>query len=203
MSKSKSFLLVLKCIITFLFLVALIGAFFYLSSQTTTNIISEEGIAHTVGEWIYTKILHKDAATYTSTTWLVADLSIFKLAHICGNFLIGLFCFSFITSCFAFKKKKTLIEINLYCTLSWCLCFIHACLDELHQCLVDGRAEVFSIFDVGIDIIGFSVAIGISAFILLLARYHKLKKLKVAPEPPSKPKQSKNQINVKKLKKTV
>ncbi|MGN0814800.1 MAG: VanZ family protein [Candidatus Coproplasma sp.] len=62
------------------------------------------------------------------------------------------------------KLKPLLITL---CALL--LSFVYACFDELHQNFVNGRAA--TLYDVGIDAIGFTLMIAVSCAVYLLISY--------------------------------
>lgn len=125
------------------------------------------GNSNSVGEWIVgiLKIEIPEGETASSVP-IFAGLSIRKCAHIFLYMLLGATSFLFADSLvwlIGIQSGRAL----LYATLgAFAISFLYACFDEWHQWFVGGRTA--TVRDVGIDAIGFSIAIALCVCVRLL-----------------------------------
>ena len=128
------------------------------------------GVSNGVGEWLLGILsIEIPPGMSASNVPIVFGLTIRKLAHIFLYFLLGGTSFLFVATLpiKVAAKAKPAVSGGLALVIS----LIYACLDEVHQSFVPGRAA--QIQDVGVDAIGFCLAIVLcmaASYIVLVAR---------------------------------
>ena len=128
------------------------------------------GVSNGVGEWLLGILgIEIPPGMSASNVPIVFGLTIRKLAHIFLYFLLGGTSFL----CAATLPVKTAAKVRPAVSggIAFVISLLYACLDEIHQSFVPGRAA--QIQDVGVDAIGFCLAIAlcmVASYIVLSAR---------------------------------
>lgn len=125
------------------------------------------GASNGVGEWLLGLLgIEIPPGMSASRVPIIFGLNIRKLAHIFLYFLLGgtSFLFAAAIPIKAARKIKPAISGGIAIVIS----LLYACLDELHQYFVPGRAA--QLRDVGVDAIGFcfSVALCVAVWYTVL-----------------------------------
>ena len=128
------------------------------------------GASNGVGEWLLGLLgIEIPPGMSASRVPIIFGLNIRKLAHIFLYFLLGgtSFLFAATLPVKVAAKAKPAVSGGIALVIS----LLYACLDEVHQSFVPGRAA--QIQDVGVDAIGFCLAIALcmaTSYIVLAAR---------------------------------
>ena len=131
------------------------------------------GVSNGVGEWLLGILgIEIPPGMSASNVPIVFGLTIRKLAHIFLYFLLGGTSFLFAAT----LPVKTVAKVRPAVSggIAFVISLLYACLDEVHQSFVPGRAA--QIQDVGVDAIGFVLAIAlcmVASYIVLAARAKK------------------------------
>ena len=166
-SKTKSFLRPLLSILPML--AVMVGIFLFSGQQGEAS----AGVSNGVGEWLLGILgIGIPPGMSASNVPIIFGLTIRKLAHIFLYFLLGgtSFLFAATLPVKAAAKAKPAISGGIALVIS----LLYACLDEVHQSFVPGRAA--QIQDVGVDAIGFVLAIALcmaASYIVLAVRAKK------------------------------
>lgn len=137
----------------------------FIFSGQTGSISS--GASNAVGAWVLDILgIEIPEGQTASSVVIFAGLTIRSLAHIFLFSVLGIASFLFVLSLFNLKKKKSKFDILYFALFAFCISFLYACFDELHQLFIDGRTASFR--DVGFDSIGFVITILISTCITFL-----------------------------------
>ena len=163
-SKTKSFL---RPLLSALPMIAVMVGIFLFSGQPGE---ASAGVSNGVGEWLLGILgIEIPPGMSASNVPIVFGLTIRKLAHIFLYFLLGGTSFLFVAT----LPVKTAAKVRPAVSggLALVISLLCACLDEIHQSFVPGRAA--QIQDVGVDAIGFCLAIALcmaTSYIVLAAR---------------------------------
>ena len=155
---------IIKVVLTAIAMIAVMAIIFSFSGQ---NFEKSSSTSDSVAD-VVVDILDKEVppGETSSTVPIAFGLNTRKLAHVFLYMMLGVTSFLFSASVFGFKKPSFKLA-PLYISLSACaICFLYACLDELHQYYVGGRTASFG--DVGIDSIGYILMIALSCATYLL-----------------------------------
>lgn len=131
------------------------------------------GASNGVGEWLLGLLgIEIPPGMSASRVPIIFGLNIRKLAHIFLYFLLGGTSFLFAAT----LPVKTVAKVRPAVSggIALVISLLYACLDEIHQSFVPGRAA--QIQDVGVDAIGFVLAIALcmaASYIVLAARAKK------------------------------
>ena len=131
------------------------------------------GTSNGVGEWLLGILgIEIPPGMSASRVPIIFGLNIRKLAHIFLYFLLGgtSFLFAATLPIKATRNKRPAVSGGIALVIS----LLYACLDEIHQSFVPGRAA--QLRDVGVDAIGFALAIVLCTAIWYLALLVKEKK---------------------------
>lgn len=128
---------------------------------------------------IVEEVFHKEVPPGVSpdTVPLIFDFTIRNLAHIFLFACLGgssfLFCLSGLALSEAYgrglKEQHRRFRAPIAAVAALGFSFLYACLDEFHQSFVGGRSATLR--DIGIDAIGFCLAIGLVFAITALAEF--------------------------------
>ncbi|MCQ2441426.1 MAG: VanZ family protein [Clostridia bacterium] len=146
-------------IVSIILLVACMSVIFYLSSQTAEQ--SSEvsgGFTYKVFSLLYP---HFNEMSPDSQQQVIDNAMFYvrKTAHMSIYFVLGIFSYM------AFVSYNT-VKYSLRLLISFAVCFLYSCSDEIHQIFVDGRSG--EIRDVLIDSTGALAAIVIITLIVRL-----------------------------------
>ena len=131
------------------------------------------GTSNGVGEWLLGVLgIEIPPGMSASNVPIIFGLTIRKLAHIFLYFLLGGTSFLFAAT----LPVKTVAKVRPAVSggIAFVISLLYACLDEIHQSFVPGRAA--QIQDVGVDAIGFVLAIALCmvvSYIVLVVRAKK------------------------------
>ena len=128
------------------------------------------GVSNGVGEWLLGILgIEIPPGMSASNVPIVFGLTIRKLAHIFLYFLLGGTSFLFAAT----LPVKTVAKVRPAVSggIAFVISLLYACLDEVHQSFVPGRAA--QIQDVGVDAIGFVLAIVLIMTIWYFVVLHK------------------------------
>lgn len=128
------------------------------------------GVSNGVGEWLLGILgIEIPPGMSASNVPIVFGLTIRKLAHIFLYFLLGGTSFLFAAT----LPVKTVAKVRPAVSggIAFVISLLYACLDEVHQSFVPGRAA--QIQDVGVDAIGFVLAIVLIMIIWYFVVLHK------------------------------
>ena len=153
----------------FLMLAVMVVIFLFSGQQGEAS----AGTSNGVGEWLLGILgIEIPPGMAASNVPIVFGLTIRKLAHIFLYFLLGgtSFLFAAMLPIKAAKKIKPAVSGGIALVIS----LLYACLDEVHQSFVPGRAAQLQ--DVGVDAIGFALAIVLCTAIWYLTLLIKEKK---------------------------
>ena len=165
-SKTKSFL---RLLLSLPMLTVMVGIFLFSGQRGEAS----AGVSNGVGEWLLGVLgIEIPPGMSASNVPIVFGLTIRKLAHIFLYFLLGgtSFLFAATLPIKTAAKAGPAVSGGLALVIS----LLYACLDEIHQSFVPGRAA--QIQDVGVDAIGFCLAIALcmaTSYIVLAARAKK------------------------------
>lgn len=132
------------------------------------------GTSNGVGEWLLGVLgIEIPPGMSASNVPIIFGLTIRKLAHIFLYFLLGGMSFLFTAT----LPVKTAVKVRPAVSggIALVISLLYACLDEIHQSFVPGRAA--QIQDVGVDAIGFVLAIALCAGIWYLVQSIKEKQI--------------------------
>lgn len=144
----------------------MVGIFLFSGQQGEAS----AGVSNGVGEWLLGILgIEIPPGMSASNVPIVFGLTIRKLAHIFLYFLLGGTSFLFAAT----LPVKTVAKVRPAVSggIAFVISLLYACLDEIHQSFVPGRAA--QIQDVGVDAIGFCLAIAlcmVASYIVLSAR---------------------------------
>ena len=151
-------------------LAVMIGIFLFSGQQGEAS----AGVSNGVGEWLLGVLgIEIPPGMSASNVPIAFGLTIRKLAHIFLYFLLGGTSFLFAAT----LPIKTVVKAAgpaVSGGIAFVISLLYACLDEVHQSFVPGRAA--QIQDVGVDAIGFVLAIALcmaTSYIVLSARAKK------------------------------
>ena len=165
-SKTKSFL---RPLLSLPMLTVMVGIFLFSGQPGEAS----AGVSNGVGEWLLGILgIEIPPGMSASNVPIVFGLTIRKLAHIFLYLLLGGTSFLFAAT----LPVKTAAKVRPAISggLALVISLLYACLDEIHQSFVPGRAA--QIQDVGVDVIGFCLAIVLCmavSYIVLAARAKK------------------------------
>ena len=166
-SKTKIFLRPLLSILPMI--TVMVGIFLFSGQQGEAS----AGVSNGVGEWLLGILgIEIPPGMSASDVPILFGLTIRKLAHIFLYFLLGgtSFLFAATLPVKTAAKAKPAVSGGIALVVS----LLYACLDEVHQSFVPGRAAQLQ--DVGADAIGFVLAIALcmtASYIVLAARAKK------------------------------
>lgn len=154
----------LRSLLSVLPMLAVMIVIFLFSGQQGA---ASAGASNGVGEWLLGLLgIEIAPGMSASRVPIIFGLNIRKLAHIFLYFLLGgtSFLFAAAIPIKAARKIKPAISGGIAIVIS----LLYACLDELHQYFVPGRAA--QLRDVGVDAIGFcfSVALCVAVWYTVL-----------------------------------
>ena len=147
-------------------LAVMIGIFLFSGQQGEAS----AGVSNGVGEWLLGILgIGIPPGMSASNVPILFGFTIRKLAHIFLYFLLGGTSFLFAAT----LPVKTVAKVRPAVSggIAFVISLLYACLDEVHQSFVPGRAA--QIQDVGVDAIGFVLAIALcvaTSYIVLAAR---------------------------------
>ena len=150
-------------------LAVMVGIFLFSGQQGEAS----AGVSNGVGEWLLGVLgIEIPPGMSASNVPILFGLTIRKLAHIFLYFLLGgtSFLFAATLPVKTAAKAKPAVSGGIAFVIS----LLYACLDEVHQSFVPGRAA--QLRDVGVDAIGFCLAIVLcmaASYIVLAARAKK------------------------------
>lgn len=131
------------------------------------------GVSNGVGEWLLGILgIEIPPGMSASNVPILSGLTIRKLAHIFLYFLLGGTSFLFAATLPVKVAAKAGPAVSG--GIAFVISLLYACLDEVHQSFVPGRAA--QIQDVGVDAIGFCLAIALCmvvSYIVLAVRAKK------------------------------
>ena len=168
MDKSKQYI----CPFTLLslpMLTVMVGIFLFSGQQGEAS----AGVSNGVGEWLLgIRGIEIPPGMSASNVPIVFGVTIRKLAHIFLYFLLGgtSFLFAATLPVKVAAKAKPAVSGGIAFVIS----LLYACLDEVHQSFVPGRAAQLQ--DVGVDAIGFCLAVVlcmVASYIVLVVRAKK------------------------------
>ena len=151
-------------------LTVMVGIFLFSGQQGEAS----AGVSNGVGEWLLGILgIEIPPGMSASNVPIIFGLTIRKLAHIFLYFLLGGTSFFFAAT----LPIKTVAKAKLAISggIAFVISLLYACLDEIHQSFVPGRAA--QIQDVGVDAIGFVLAIALCAGIWYLVQLIKEKQI--------------------------
>ena len=164
-SKTKSFLRLLSLPM----LTVMVGIFLFSGQQGEAS----AGVSNGVGEWLLGILsIEIPPGMSASNVPILFGLTIRKLAHIFLYFLLGGTSFLFAAT----LPIKTVVKAGPAVSggIAFVISLLYACLDEVHQSFVPGRAAQLQ--DVGVDAIGFCLAVVlcmVASYIVLVVRAKK------------------------------
>lgn len=144
-------------------MLAVMVVIFLFSGQHGTG---SAGTSNGVGEWLFGILgIEIPPGMSSSRVPIIFGLNIRKLAHIFLYFLLGGASFLFAATLLikATRNKRPAVSGGIALVIS----LLYASLDEIHQSFVPGRAAQRR--DVGVDAIGFALAIVLCTVIWYLA----------------------------------
>ena len=144
-------------------MLAVMVVIFLFSGQHGTG---SAGTSNGVGEWLFGILgIEIPPGMSSSRVPIIFGLNIRKLAHIFLYFLLGGASFLFAATLLikATRNKRPAVSGGIALVIS----LLYASLDEIHQSFVPGRAA--QLRDVGVDAIGFALAIVLCTVIWYLA----------------------------------
>lgn len=150
-------------------LAVMVGIFLFSGRQGEAS----AGVSNGVGEWLLGVLgIDIPPGMSASNVPIIFGLTIRKIAHIFLYFLLGgtSFLFAATLPVKVAAKVRPAVSGGLALVIS----LLYACLDEVHQSFVPGRAA--QIQDVGVDAIGFCLAIALcmaASYIVLAVRAKK------------------------------
>ena len=147
-------------------LTVMVGIFLFSGQQGEVS----AGVSNGVGEWLLGILgIEIPPGMSASNIPIVFGLTIRKLAHIFLYFLLGGTSFLFAAT----LPVKTVAKVRPAVSggIAFVISLLYACLDEVHQSFVPGRAA--QIQDVGVDAIGFVLAIVLIMIIWYFVVLHK------------------------------
>ena len=147
-------------------LTVMVGIFLFSGQQGEAS----AGVSNGVGEWLLGVLgIEIPPGMSASNVPIVFGLTIRKLAHIFLYFLLGGTSFLFAAT----LPVKTVAKVRPAVSggIALVISLLYACLDEVHQSFVPGRAA--QIQDVGVDAIGFVLAIVLIMTIWYFVVLHK------------------------------
>lgn len=163
-----------KTLLSALPMVAVMVVIFLFSGQQGE---ASAGASNGVGEWLLGILgIEIPPGMAASNVPIVFGLTIRKLAHIFLYFLLGetSFLFAAMLPIKAVRRKKPAVSGGIALVIS----LLYACLDEVHQSFVPGRAAQLQ--DVGVDTIGFALAIALcTAIWYLIIIFGEIKQFRV------------------------
>ena len=160
----RKFVKIILCALPML--AVMVGIFLFSGQQGEAS----AGVSNGVGEWLLgilgIEILPGMSA---SNVPILFGLTIRKFAHIFLYFLLGGTSFLFAAT----LPVKTVAKVRPAVSggIAFVISLLYACLDEVHQSFVPGRAA--QIQDVGVDAIGFVLAIVLIMTIWYFVVLHK------------------------------
>ena len=150
-------------------LAVMVGIFLFSGQQGEAS----AGVSNGVGEWLLGILgIEIPPGMSASNVPILFGLTIRKLAHIFLYFLLGGTSFLFAVTLSV--KTAAKVRPTVSGGIAFVISLLYACLDEVHQSFVPGRAA--QIQDVGVDAIGFCLAIVLctaTSYIVLSARAKK------------------------------
>ena len=150
-------------------LAVMVGVFLFSGQQGEAS----AGVSNGVGEWLLGILgIEIPPGMSASNVPILFGLTIRKLAHIFLYLLLGgtSFFFAAMLPVKVAAKAKPAVSGGIALVIS----LLYACLDEVHQSFVPGRAA--QIQDVGVDAIGFVLAIAlcmVASYVVLVVRAKK------------------------------
>ena len=147
-------------------LAVMVGIFLFSGQQGEAS----AGVSNGVGEWFLGILgIEIPPGMSASNVPILFGLTIRKLAHIFLYFLLGGTSFLFAAT----LPVKTVAKVRPAVSggIALVISLLYACLDEVHQSFVPGRAA--QIQDVGVDAIGFVLAIVLIMTIWYFVVLHK------------------------------
>ena len=147
-------------------LTVMVGIFLFSGQQGEVS----AGVSNGVGEWLLGILgIGIPPGMSASNVPILFGLTIRKLAHIFLYFLLGGTSFLFAAT----LSVKTVAKVRPAVSggIAFVISLLYACLDEVHQSFVPGRAA--QIQDVGVDAIGFVLAIVLIMTIWYFVVLHK------------------------------
>ena len=147
-------------------LAVMVGIFLFSGQQGEAS----AGVSNGVGEWLLGILgIEIPPGMSASNVPILFGLTIRKLAHIFLYFLLGGTSFLFAAT----LPVKTVAKVRPAVSggIAFVISLLYACLDEVHQSFVPGRAA--QIQDVGVDAIGFVLAIVLIMTIWYFVVLHK------------------------------
>ena len=144
----------------------MVGIFLFSGQQGEAS----AGVSNGVGEWFLGILgIEIPPGMSASNVPILFGLTIRKLAHIFLYFLLGGTSFLFAAT----LPVKTVAKVRPAVSggIAFVISLLYACLDEVHQSFVPGRAA--QIQDVGVDAIGFVLAIVLIMTIWYFVVLHK------------------------------
>lgn len=163
MKNSKKFQIIKILLSALAMIVVMVIIFNFSEQDATTSSNVSDSVADTVLD-----VLDKPVppGQSPSSVPIVAGFNIRKLAHIFLYMCLGLTSFLFFASLFGLKENKFKLSPLLISLSALLFSFTYACLDEFHQSFVNGRAA--TLYDLGVDAIGFTSLISLSCAVYLL-----------------------------------
>ena len=160
----RKFVKIIICALPMLTVMA--GIFLFSGQQGEAS----AGVSNGVGEWLLGVLgIEIPPGMSASNVPIAFGLTIRKLAHIFLYFLLGGTSFLFAAT----LPIKTVAKVRPAVSggIALVISLLYACLDEVHQAFVPGRAA--QIQDVGVDAIGFVLSIALCmvvSYIVLAVR---------------------------------
>lgn len=160
-------------IVSLILMSAIMTIFIIQSNKPITGETGIQGTSDKIAAFILSNILGKEIGEHPGEQSIILGLSIYKLGHLFGYLTLGIATFLFTSAAFNLRELEK-ENISLYINISFIIDFLFSISDEIHQSFIEGRTG--SIFDVGLDTIGFTIGIIITAFIYYLIIYNRRKK---------------------------
>lgn len=159
----------LRLLLSLPMLTVMVGIFLFSGQQGEAS----AGVSNGVGEWLLGILsIEIPPGMSASNVPIIFGLTVRKLAHIFLYFLLGGTSFLFAAT----LPIKTVVKAGPAVSggIALVISLLYACLDEVHQSFVPGRAAQLQ--DVGVDVIGFCLAVVlcmVASYIVLLVRAKK------------------------------
>jgi hypothetical protein len=171
MTKHKK-IAIIKIVISAIFMIAVMCVIFTFSNQNgETSSKSSDIVGEIVVDILGVEVPEGETP---SSVPIIFEFNIRKCAHIFLYMMLGVTSYLFVYSLFSLKQNRGKLDM-LYTTLGGvAISFLYACLEELHQSFVGGRAAQWR--DVGIDSLGYSITIILCTLLfcaLYIVRYIK------------------------------
>ena len=160
---------IIRLLLSLPMLTVMVGIFLFSGQQGEAS----AGVSNGVGEWLLGILgIEIPPGMSASNVPILFGLTVRKLAHIFLYFLLGgtSFLFAATLPVKVAAKAKPAVSGGIALVIS----LLYACLDEVHQSFVPGRAAQLQ--DVGVDAIGFCLAVVlcmVASYIVLVVRAKK------------------------------